>query len=74
MGVFDVVKEMVSETKTRSINFKSASLTADILSEDSYYSQLTGRTLLRWYEVKNKHSEKPVRKTNEKLNQKFGGN
>ena len=59
-----MVKEMVSETKTSGINFKSASLTADTLSEDSYYSQLTGRTLLRWYEVKDKQSEKPGRKIN----------
>ena len=73
LGVFYVVKEMVSEKKTRSINFKSASLTADILSEDSYYSQLTGRTVLRWYEVKDKQFEKPGRKINEKFESEVWG-
>ena len=75
LGVFDVVKEIVSETKTSGINFKSALLTADILSEDSYYSQLTGRTLLRWYELKDRQSEEPGRKINgKKKKKKFGGN
>lgn len=67
------MRDMVSETKMRSINFKSASLTADILSEDSYYSQLTGITLIRWYEVKDKQSEKPGRKINEKFESEVWG-
>jgi hypothetical protein len=73
LGIFDVVKEMVSEKKSRSSNFKSASLTADILSENSYYSQLTGRTLLRWYKVKDKQSEKPGRKINENFEAEVWG-
>ena len=73
LGIFDVVKEMVSEKTTRSVDYKSASLTADILSENPHYSQLKGRTLLRWYEVKDKPSEKPGRKINEEFEAEVWG-
>ena len=52
LELFEVVKMMVSEKNTSRINMKASSLTVDMLDKNSYYSQLTARTLLRWYEMK----------------------
>lgn len=62
LKVFDVVKIMVSEKNTIKINNKSATVTVEILSAHTYYSQLTTRSVLRWHETRDKINTKPGRK------------
>ena len=52
---------------------KASSLTVDILDTNSYYSQLKARTSLRWYEMKDKESEKRGRKINENFESEVWG-
>jgi hypothetical protein len=62
LEVFDVVKVLVSEKNTDKINSKSAACTVEMLIENTYYSQLTVRTVLRWSETREKINAKPGRK------------
>lgn len=62
LEVFDVVKVLVSERNTDKINSKSAACTVEMLIENTYYSQLTVRTVLRWSETREKINAKPGRK------------
>ena len=73
LEIFEVVKTMISEKNTRGVLSKSATLTVNVLSENSYYSQLTGRTVLRWYETRNNECDKPGRKIDENFEAEVWG-
>lgn len=62
LKVFDVVKLMVSEKNITNIDMKSATVTVEMLSEHSYYSQLTSRKVYRWHGTRDKVHTKPGRK------------
>jgi hypothetical protein len=62
LKVFDVVRTMVAEKNTTSINNKSAAITVDMLSEHTYFSQLSTRSVLRWHGTRDKSKAKPGRK------------
>ena len=64
---------MISEKNTRGVLSKSATLTVNVLSENSYYSQLTERTVLRWSETRNNECDKPGKKIDENFEAEVWG-
>ena len=73
LELFEVVKTIVSEKNSRGVLRKSANLMVHILSENSCYSQLTGRTVLRWFQTRNNECEKPGRKIDENFEAEVWG-
>jgi hypothetical protein len=62
LNVFDVVRIIESEKNTTNIINKSATITVNMLSEHTYYSQLSTRSVLRWNRTRDKIYTTPGRK------------
>lgn len=72
--LYGIIKEVVIERDYKHASRAAAKATVKILQNCRYYSQISTRTLLRWYELKDVTNKKTGRKENEIFESEVWGN
>ena len=74
VALYGVVREVIMERDYKHPNYVAATETIKILQSCKYYSQITTRTILRWYDLKDVNHQKTGRKVDECFESEVWGN
>ena len=72
--LFEVVREIAINRDYKGVDYVTSSAVVQLLSEVPYYSQISERTLRRWYSLRSNTDKKPRRKINESFKSEIWGN
>ena len=73
-ALYTVVKIVATERDYKNLKLSAAIATKEILQNNSYYANITTRTIMRWAASENSVSLKPGRKVNEEFENEVWGN
>ena len=73
-ALYTVVKVVAAEKDYKNLQLAAASATKEILKNNSYYANITCRTIIRWAASENSISLKPGRKINEEFENEVWSN
>ena len=73
-ALYTVVKIVAAERDYKNLKLAAAIATKEILQNNSYYANITTRTIMRWAASENSVSLKPGRKVNEEFENEVWGN
>lgn len=71
---FEIVREIADTRDYKDADYISSLAVVQLLSQIPYYSQISERTMRRWYSLKSNVNKKPGRKINESYESEIWGN
>jgi hypothetical protein len=74
LSLYGIIREVAKERDHKHANKLAAKVTIKILQNSKYYSQITRRTINRWYDLKDSESQRAGRKVDEVFESEVWGN
>ena len=72
--LFEIVREIAINRDYKDADLVSSSAVAKLLSQVPYYSQISERTMRRWYTLRTNTDKKPGRKIDKPFESEIWGN